>query len=228
MSKLIVANWKQNKNIEETESWLSEFERLIKNEPVENVDVVICPSAPYLSTVSDFTKKYDWIFTGAQDISEYEQGSHTGEIDGTQLKDFVNFCIVGHSERSETSEQVVEKTKMCVLNDITPIICFEDAELLGQLKEIDAYFLWEDPATISKGGDFKPKPLDEIKVGISDIIDNHDIGKGLLYGGSISKDNASRLAKIEGLSGGVSGSASLDASHFYKIVKSFESIDALR
>lgn len=228
MNKLLVANWKQNKNLKEVKDWLAEFKILVDDTAIENVDVVICPPDPYLNVVNEFTEDYGWIFTGSQDISEYDQGSHTGEVGVLQLKDFVDFVIVGHSERSETRKQVIKKVEMCVSNKLIPIICFEKPEFLTEFEDISAYFLWEDPATISKGGEFKPKSLNEIKDGISDIIKNYSVGKGLLYGGSINKDNASGLGKIKNLSGGVSGSASLDAQHFYKIIKSFESINALR
>lgn len=228
MNKLIVANWKQNKSLEQVKSWIKDFKSLVDGGGVSNVDVVICPSYPYLEIVSDFAKDYAWIFVGAQNVSRKDSGSYTGEVGAGQIKDFVDFCIVGHSERSETSEIVVEKIDRCLENSITPIICFEDEAFLSKYKEPSAYYLWEDPATISKGGSFKPKPLDEIKKGVDKIVNNHSVGKGLLYGGSINKDNSSGLSKVNNLSGGVSGSASLDPQHFYKIIKSFESINALR
>ena len=228
MSKLIVANWKQNKNLKQVKTWIDDFEKIIEESLVENVDVVICPPFSYLGEVSNFTKKYDWIFTGSQDVSKHLSGSHTGEVGADQLKDFVDYSIIGHSERSETSETVLEKANLCIKNSITPIICFKDPAVLRLFKDYDAYFLWEDPTTISKGGEFRPKPIEDIKKGITDIVGNYHIGKGLLYGGSINKDNASGLGKIENLDGGVSGSASLDPEHFYKIIKSFESINALR
>ena len=228
MNKLIVANWKQNINLIEVEDWLNEFGELIEESPIENVDVVICPTHAYLGIVKDFAEKYGWIFVGAQDVSKYENGSHTGELGALQAADFADYAIVGHSERSETTEVTLEKARSCIKESITPIVCFKDPAELRVYKDIDGYFLWEDPATISKGGEFRPKPVEKIQGGVLDIVGNYPIGKGLLYGGSISEDNASGLSKISRLSGGVSGSASLDANHFYKIVKSFESINALR
>lgn len=228
MNKLVVANWKQNKNLAEVKEWLLTFSSLIEESSVNNVDVVICPPHPYLETVSDFAKNYDWIFVGAQDVSKHERGSHTGELGASQAADFVDYAIVGHSERSETTEVTLEKAKRCIEESIIPIICFKDPAELRVYKEIAGYFLWEDPATISKGGEFRPKPVEKIQEGILEIAGNYPIGRGILYGGSINKENASGLGKAPKLSGGVSGSASLDPEHFYKIIRSFESINALR
>ena len=220
MRKILVANWKQNKNLAEVEGWLSEFGSLIEGKSYD-IDVVIAPSHPYLAQISEFAKNYDWVYVGAQDISAYENGTHTGEVGGEQLKDFVKYCIVGHSERGEDTSAVLEKIKRTEANGITPIICFVEPEKLNDINKNNSILLWEDPGNISQGGIYIPKPSEEIESGVKEIKSSYSISSSLIYGGSINRQNASDLGKIAELDGGIVGGASLDAKHFFDILTAF-------
>jgi len=221
MTKLIVGNWKQNKTLIDVESWLLQFEGLIKDIALGDTEVVICPPAPYLTQVSEFYGKYEGIHAGVQDVSEYVEGQHTGEISAQQDADFANFCIVGHSERGESRELALKKAKNCMLVGLVPIVCFVNGEELKLFDGLEAFYLWEDPATISKEGEFVPKSADAIADGIKQIKKEYNTGLGLLYGGSVNRNNVSDLAKIKELDGIVSGSASLDANHFFELISAF-------
>ena len=123
MKKVLVANWKQNMNLKETAAWLSEFNELVKDFKAE-VEVIICPSAPYLEVVSKFAKDFDWVSVGSQDISSYENGAHTGDIGASQVTDYAQYCILGHSERGEERPLVAQKVEQALRGGLTPIIGF--------------------------------------------------------------------------------------------------------
>ena len=48
---LIAANWKMNKNVEETISFIKEFKELVKG--IKNVEIVICPAFTSLSEIKN-------------------------------------------------------------------------------------------------------------------------------------------------------------------------------
>lgn len=220
MKKVLVANWKQNMNLKEIQAWLSEFGELVKDFKTE-VEVIICPAAPYLEVVSKFAKDFDWISVGSQDISSHEEGAHTGDISASQVADYAQYCILGHSERGEDRLVVAQKVEQALSGGLTPIVGFVEFAQLDGIKRENAILLWEDPGNISHDGVFTPMPVEEIAAGIEKIREKANIEHGLLYGGSINRKNAADLANILGLDGGVVGGASLDPQHFFELVKAF-------
>ncbi|MBS3106033.1 triose-phosphate isomerase [Candidatus Woesearchaeota archaeon] len=99
MKKLIAANWKMNKSVEESVSFINEFKKIIKNE--KNADVVICPPFTALATLSKELKNSK-IKLGAQNMHFEDAGAFTGEISPLMLKDMeCEYVILGHSERRE-------------------------------------------------------------------------------------------------------------------------------
>ncbi len=223
--KILVANWKQNMNLGEVEKWLSDFAPLAASLPAgteENIRVVLCPSHPYLPVVAAFAKKYPWLAVGSQDISQYPNGTHTGEVGAQQVADFAKYCIVGHSERGESDEVVQLKINEAHAVGLIPVVCFVQPERLNALNlDGGAVLLWEDPGNISHDGVFTPKPSQEIAEGAAKIKQDHRIISPFIYGGSINRQNAHELANIPELDGGIAGGASLDPQHFFEIIQAF-------
>lgn len=92
------------------------------------VEVIICPSSPYLSSFSEVLKDHDWLNLGAQNNFFLDHGAFTGEVSPTQLKSLgVKYGIVGHSERrdnfNEDYTMLSKKVKALLKNDIHPIFC---------------------------------------------------------------------------------------------------------
>lgn len=92
--------------------------------------LVVCPPFPYLSSCA---KSYDGtVLLGAQDVSVFKDGAHTGEVSPAMLKDLrVRFVIVGHSERralGETDAYVAQKVKMTLAQGMRPVVCVGEHE----------------------------------------------------------------------------------------------------
>ena len=99
MKKLIAANWKMNKTIGESLSFIKEFKKIIKN--AKNAEIVICPPFTSLHALSNDIKKSN-IKLGAQNMHFEEKGAYTGEIAPGMLKELkCEYVILGHSERRE-------------------------------------------------------------------------------------------------------------------------------
>jgi len=219
MEKFVVANWKQNKNLSEIEVWFKDFTSLVAGN-LKNTVVVLGMSFPYLYK-SNFDEGGN-VYIAAQDVSMYEGGAHTGEVGASQVRDFCKFCIVGHSERSESFDVVSKKVDNCYSADVIPIICFVNPDEVKKYYRQGALLAWEDPDNISKKGVFNPKSPENVQKTVNDIKSQLPSDAKILYGGSVNRQNASDLSKISELDGVLVGSASLDPAHFFEIIKAFE------
>ncbi len=130
---IVAANWKMNGDLALIDTMVM---GLTNVELQDNVNVVICPSTPYLSTLVAKTKTEKLntaISVGAQNVSEHESGAYTGEISTQMLRELsVEFVIIGHSERrsyyKETSTQVAHKVNAALNAGLTPILCIGESE----------------------------------------------------------------------------------------------------
>jgi triosephosphate isomerase len=106
--RLVIANWKMY--VEDKEA-ATTFARALRARmrTFANVEVSIAPSFVLLPAVSEALSRSN-IAAGAQYLSSFAKGAHTGEISGKMLQDAgATFTIVGHSERrglGETNEMV--------------------------------------------------------------------------------------------------------------------------
>ena len=130
---IVAANWKMNGDLTLVNSIIS---GLTDVKLQNNVDVVICPSSPYLSAFAVKAQAEGLnkaIQLGAQNVSEHNNGAFTGEISTQMLQELaVNFVIIGHSERRsyyhETSEQIADKVNAALQAGLTPILCIGESE----------------------------------------------------------------------------------------------------
>jgi triosephosphate isomerase (TIM) len=211
--KYVVANWKMNMDNTSLADWLEEFSRLMP-EPPAGVEIIICPSFTFIKDV--YNKNF---LTGAQDVSPYEKGAHTGEVGALELKDFCRYCIVGHSERGEDLPTVIQKRDTCLKHKITPVVCFVEPDAAPQLYSENVILAWEDPQNISVGGVYRPKDPMEILQNLDKIRSLLPKESPLIYGGSVNRETIGELVKMKGLDGVLVGNASLDPAHFTDIIK---------
>lgn len=130
---IVAANWKMNGG---TALINTIVDGLTSVELQSNVDVVICPSFPFLSELvsqSKVNKLDKAIHVGAQNVSAHESGAYTGEISTQMLQELsVEFVIIGHSERrsyyKETSSQIAHKLSAVLKAGLTPILCIGESE----------------------------------------------------------------------------------------------------
>ena len=211
-----------------------------------NVDVILCPSFPYLSALHS-KLSHENIYIGAQNVSEHDKGAFTGEISTAMLQEFaVNYAIVGHSERrsiyKETSIQVAHKVKAALKADITPILCIGESEaervaehtetvLAAQLQPVideigienfsRVVIAYEPVWAIGTGKTASPEMAQETHQFIRQFLAKSDekIAENisLLYGGSVNAQNCEALFAQTDIDGGLIGGASLKVDEFAKI-----------
>lgn len=138
LKPLIVANWKAGTLIykEAEKKILETYILLGKN--ASKIELVFAPTGVHTHTLKNiFDKNLKYarprrlklpkLVLAAQNISSFEDGSHTGEIPVSAFKDAgVTYVIVGHSECRElgdTNAIVITKTKLAIAEKLKIILC---------------------------------------------------------------------------------------------------------
>lgn len=218
--KYFIANWKMNMTKENVLVWLKSWEEKmdqtgISENDIKNEKVIVAPSAVHLQLTKEILQKN---MVAAQNVSEFEKGPYTGSTGVHQIKEYCDYCIIGHSDLKESKEIVIKKTNLCIQNNITPIICFINPKDAKDYYANGVILVWEDPKNISKNQIYTAKNPEDIKVQISKIKKTLPEGAEILYGGSVNNQNIKDLKKISELNGVLVGNASLDPDHFYELV----------
>lgn len=243
MKRMIVAgNWKMNMTPSSAKAFSEELSEKLKQHS-HNCDIVICP--PYISipAVAE-TFSGSRVSVGAQNCHTKEKGAFTGEISATMLKDAgCTYCIVGHSERrrdfAENDTEVAEKIKAILQCDMTPILCVgENIEqrkdgstfdvvrsqlenTLFELKEIDYSHLviaYEPIWAIGTGLAATPEQAQEVHGFIDEVLSRFELNAPILYGGSVTDQNAQELFSQPNIHGALVGGASLSVQSFVGII----------
>lgn len=219
--KYLIANWKSTKNIENTLDWVMSFNRLLKSNNnlldklnSDELKIIICPSYHLISLVKQKIIKHKNIDLGSQDVSFFEQGNYTGEVSAQNLKELINYSIVGHSERrkylKETNNVIDQKINLLMDYSIEPILCVRDEnDLIPKDVKIIAY---EPVYAIGTGNNEDLAKVISAKHKI--IKDKEDI---FVYGGSVNPENILQYSESPEIKGFLVGNASKDPNSFIDI-----------
>lgn len=222
MKKLIVANWKMNKNKSDVDFWVDEFlNKYAPNLDFTKVTVVVAPSFPYLQHLVHVRSKFE---VCVQNVHQTQQGAFTGSVAAFQAREFAKYAMVGHSETNSTFEQTCEKALICMKNEMIPIVCLSDFESISAMPDyfFNTYIALEDSNDISNDGHYKNVDTSFVENRVKQFRTKFgDNFLGVLYGGSVNRQNATSLGKIVGLDGLLVGNASLDPGHFFEVIKGF-------
>jgi triosephosphate isomerase len=241
--KLVAANWKMHKTIEETERFLAEFLPRVPEGP----DVVVCPPFTSLKVAVEHCAQ-SRVGVAAQNMHAETEGAFTGEVSAPMLVELgVDGVILGHSERredfGESDEALSRKVPAALRAGLEPILCVGENESQRDADET------EDVLTRQIGADLTDVPDDRLgdvviayepiwAVGTGNTAtpeqaqEAHNVIRGLiearsaeaagairiLYGGSVKPDNARDLLSQPDVDGALVGGASLNPDDFAAIV----------
>jgi triosephosphate isomerase len=124
----IVGNWKMNKRINETSSYIEEFSSLVSSaETLKDREIGLAPVFTSLHVAKELLSGSK-IRLCAQNVHWEDSGQFTGEISAPMLNELgVEYAIIGHSERrkyfGETNETVNQRVKASIRNSLPVIMC---------------------------------------------------------------------------------------------------------
>jgi len=246
-SRFIVGNWKMHNTISQAESLVRNI--LAAYRPFPTVEVAIAPSFVSLQAVATLLKGTS-IQLAAQNVYQEDEGAYTGEVSPAMLSAVgCRYVIIGHSERrhvlGETNQVVNVKIKAALRNQLRPILCvgeqLEEREA-GQTNKIiqtqleqglagipaknfsEITVAYEPVWAIGTGKAATVEQAAEVHGEIRRFIHHHfDIephAQRILYGGSVSPNNASALFHCPEINGALIGKACLNAESFGNIISS--------
>jgi triosephosphate isomerase len=199
-------------NLSKASDWLS------KVRSPRNKTVIVLPPFTLLSFFKTQiqTKKLN-LSLGAQNISPFDEGAFTGEINARQVKEFCDYVLIGHSERrknfSEDDELLGKKVALALESSLKPIFCVQGRKTsVPKGVEIVAY---EPIFAIGTGNPDTPENADSVASAIK--ADRSDLT--VLYGGSVKSTNVRFFTEKPNIDGVLVGGASLDPQEFNQIIE---------
>jgi len=250
---LIAGNWKMNTTLGEARELVSKM--LPGLDKIGSVDKVLCPPFISLAAVGELIRGSS-IKLGAQNLYFAEKGAYTGEVSPPMLAGLCQFVIIGHSERrhhfNESDEVVNRKVGAAIKAGLKPILCIgerleeneaglTEAVVTRQLRSALAgikycpgmVIAYEPVWAIGTGrpasGEQANKTIALIRQNLAQLY-NEKTAQNLclLYGGSVTADNAAEFMGQPEIDGALVGGASLKANEFLSIVQQTSEIRQVR
>jgi triosephosphate isomerase len=221
---------------------------LLTGLPAAGPRVVVFPSFPLIPVVAEAMAGGP-IGVGGQDLHPEDKGAHTGDVSGAQLADAgCTWALCGHSERrrdhGEGDELVGRKAAAALRHGLTPMICVgetRDERRAGQTFEVlerqlraalaplaaaaGGFALAYEPVwAIGTGETATPEIAQEAHRFLRGLLaeirgEETAAGLSILYGGSVTPDNAPALSAQPDIDGFLVGGASLDPEKFLSIIR---------
>lgn len=210
-------------------------------------EILLIPPFTALYGIRQMLRADDPFGLGAQDLSWEEEGAYTGEISGLMLKDVgCRSVIVGHSERrrllGETDACVNNKLKAALRHELEPILCVGETleerqaghtqdvvkeQLLQAMRDVPPEQMtglaiaYEPVWAIGTGYAATVRQIEDVHAFLRSILNAEWPQTGhrtrIIYGGSVSPDNAPELFESDEIDGALVGKACLDPESFAKI-----------
>ncbi len=241
---LIVANWKMYGDLASYKSVIRELARSDVHAKLADVDVVICPPFPYLGVLNG--RLPGGVHLGAQYISTRSGGAYTGEVSAEMVHELgARYTLIGHSERrqhfQERGADLAEQLMLATEYGLTPILCVGenkreyDSQLshsvvckqLAAILErchnrIDRLVIAYEPVwAIGSDEHADPNYADQMLRIIDKQIRTYTVTKDafvtMLYGGSVSPENAAAYLSAPRIDGLLIGRASLSVQSLREI-----------
>ena len=244
---VFAANWKMNLGPQETRAYLQKFLAIFP--PADDRTVIIFPSAISLVVAGFALRERKDILLGVQNIHWEDKGAFTGENGASMAHDAgATVALVGHSERRHTFGEGDEITsKKCAAAfkaGLTVVLCVGEkleerernttqAVVLRQLKAgisrltpaqvAQICVAYEPVWAIGTGHHASPEDASSVHTAIRRALRESSGGKSaeipILYGGSVTRENAESLLHAPEVDGLLVGGASLDPEGWAAIAR---------
>lgn len=244
MGNFFIANWKMQLSPHQA---LVKLKTLATTWPLTKTSsqVVICPDFLSLAAAEPILKNLTGrgFKLGAQNCGSAGRGALTGEVSPVDLKRLgISYVILGHSERralGETEQIIAQKIISAGRQGLRPIVCLGENEAQFKAKktatilrgQMAALFKNIPPAILAKiiiayepiwaigSGHFCPPELANHQHHLikSYLSSKFKVNLPVLYGGSVTANNAAQFLAQANIDGLLVGGASLRLNEFKKI-----------
>lgn len=241
---LVAGNWKMNKTGVEAREHIARLRALI-GDGESPAEVAVCPPATALEATARAASG-SAVKVLAQAVHEKASGAHTGEVSAAMVvATGADGTLIGHSERraaGETDAQVAERARAALDAGLLVVLCcgesLEQREagetegwLTGQVtaalaqvapEEVGSLAIAYEPIwAIGTGRTATPEIAQQACAHVRAVAARALDGDVLrvLYGGSVTPDNAAELMAQPDIDGALVGGASLDPDVFAAIVR---------
>jgi triosephosphate isomerase len=245
-NRFIVGNWKMHNTISQAETLIREI--LAIYQANQSVELAMAPPYVALQAASHLLATTP-IKLAAQNVCAKDEGAFTGEISPPMLKELgCQYVIIGHSERrhlfGESDEAINEKIHAVLRHELQPIFCIGerlDEREAGQTHSVIQHQLqtglaglepkdlgnitiaYEPVWAIGTGHAATVEQATEVHAAIRSSLATHwklnSEQIRILYGGSVTADNAQALFQSPHINGALIGKACLNSESFVKIAE---------
>lgn len=241
---LVAGNWKMNLGQNEAVALAGAVAQGVAAR--DGVDVAIFPPFPWL-VPARAALTGSAVLLGAQNCHQRASGAFTGEVSAAMLTPLCDLILAGHSERrhvfGESDELVGEKVAAILAAGVGAVLCVGETlpeREAGQAEAIVARQLAAGLANVASDSlsrvTIAYEPVWAIGTGVAataadaqamcatirgwlrERFGSHGAERRILYGGSVTPDNAAELFGSADVDGGLVGGASLKADTFLAIV----------
>lgn len=242
---LIAGNWKMNLTPDQGREWCDGFKTRLP-EPPDRVEIAVCPAFPALEAVVASLVGYPaWV--ASQTIHPQAKGAHTGEVSAAMvLATGAVGTILGHSERraaGESDAMVASRVRAALDGGLRVILCCGESLQQREAGQTDDHVRGQIAAALAQVDRAESNRVDiayepiwaigtgrtatpEIAQDTCAVVREAAAGRldtdivRVLYGGSVTADNAAELLGQADIDGALVGGASLDPDTFARIVES--------
>lgn len=239
--KFVAGNWKMNGS----RATLAELDGIAAAAAAApGVDVAV--AVPF-TLIAPATERTPGLEIGAEDVHEADTGAHTGCVSAPMVAEAgARFTIVGHSERradqGETSHDAWAKAAAARRAGLHVISCCGETEAERDADRAERVVQAQIEKSVPDNADgswftLAYEPRWAIGTGRTPTIDQiaamHAIARAklrmlvgdaadgirILYGGSVTGDNAATILATDNVDGALVGGASLTAAKFVPIIE---------
>ena len=235
MKKWIIANFKMYKTLDEAENYAEQIKDLVFD---CREKIVICPSFVCVDKMASLLKESN-VLVGAQNCAEEAEGAYTGEVSAKMLVSAgAKVVIIGHSERrryyNDSDDKIANKLKQALKEELIPVVCLADeggknieetirdqlSVILSGVVETNIVLAFEPVWAIGTGKTMELKDIEQTLSLVKEIAKEF-LGymPEVLYGGSVTANNAKDILNLRSVDGVLVGGASKNPYEMAKICK---------
>lgn len=240
----VAGNWKMHTTVAEAVALVEAMRARL--EQIGGVEQVLCPPFVSLDRLHQLLAASP-ILLGAQNVFWKDRGAYTGEVSPLMLAPLCRYVIVGHSERRQffgVTDEIVNRTlRACVPQSLQPILCVGESLAENEASRTNAVVeqqirgglhglasvpglvvayepVWAIGTGRAATASGANRVIGFIRHVLGDVIgESVSNTTRILYGGSVTSENAKEFFEQEEIDGALVGGASLRPDDFVAIVR---------